>query len=267
MKVRELMTQGSHATLTPRDTLELAAQMLLWGDIGHLAVVSGGRVVGSLAEVDLVGRGDLSMPVGEAMRTPPIVAAPDDDLATAAATMAAHGLTALPVVNDEQALVGTLLSADLLRLLVARTLRRGAVAAEPVAAAMTRNVVTARPGDLLADAAARMRSIGVRHLPVVDGDECLVGILSDRDLRTAVGSADALEEVGAGTRARVRTMKVRDVMSRDPLTTSPGAALEQAGRALVEHRIGALPVIDDARHVVGMLSYVDYIRATTAPVS
>ena len=54
-------------------------------------------------------------------------------------------------------------------------------------------------------------------------------------------------------------------MSRDPLTTTQTSTLDQAGRALVEHRIGALPVVDDDRHVVGMLSYVDYIRATTAP--
>jgi acetoin utilization protein AcuB len=160
--------------------------------------------------------------------------------------------------------VGQITTADLLRLLVARTLRRRGPSAETVGGAMTCNVVTGRPGDTLVDAAARMRSIGVRHLPVLDGDGCLVGILSDRDLRAVVGNPDALDGDEAPS-LRVRALKVRDVMSRDPITTSATAPLEEAGRMLVEHRIGALPVTDDGRHIVGMLSYVDYIRATTAP--
>jgi len=261
MKVSELMTNGTEATLTPRDTLELAAQMLLWGDIGHLPVVAHGRVVGSCAEADLVGRNDLTVPVALVMRTPPVVVGADDELDTAAAIMAEQGVTAIPVVNSDARLVGTLLAADLLRLLVARITRRRGGAGETVAVAMTRNVVTVHAGDLLADAAARMQSIGIRHLPVLDGDGCLIGIISDRDLRTAAGSTEALAEDAP----RARPLKVRDVMSRDPLTTTPTSTLDQAGRALVEHRIGALPVVDDARHVVGMLSYVDYIRATTAP--
>lgn len=261
MRVKELMTTGNLVTLTPADSLELASQMLLWAEVGQLPVIEAGRVVGIFGEADLVGRTDLSTTVAQVMHEVPVVLGPDDDLGTAVAAMVAHGTTALPVIDEDQRLAGVLLVGDLMRLLIARTLHRSA-SVETVASAMTRNVATARPGETLADAAARMRSIGVRHLPVLDGDDCLLGIVSDRDLRAAVGNGEVEGDAGRG---RVRALKVRDVMSRDPLTTTPTATLDQAGRMLVEHRIGALPVVDDARHIVGMLSYVDYIRATTAP--
>jgi CBS domain-containing protein len=261
MKVKELMTTGSLMTLAPDDTLEVASQMLLWSTVGQLPVLVAGRVVGIFGEGDLLGRSDLSARVGGAMRPLPVAIGPQDDLAAAVAAMTCHGTSALPIVDDDLRLQGLLLVGELLRLLLARTLQRpGAI--ETVGTAMTRNVATAKAGDALVYAAARMRSIGVRHLPVVDGDDCLLGILSDRDLRSAVGSAE-LE--GDEVRGRVRALRVGDVMSRDPLTVNPTAPLDEAGRILVEHKIGALPVIDDRRHIVGMLSYVDYIRATTAP--
>ena len=54
---------------------------------------------------------------------------------------------------------------------------------------MTRAPTTAAADDHLLDAAARMAERNVRHLPIVDGDRHVVGILSDRDVRTAVGDS------------------------------------------------------------------------------
>jgi CBS domain-containing protein len=130
----------------------------------------------------------------------------------------------------------------------------------PVEQLMTRGVATAHPGDTLREAAARMLTFGVRHLPIVDGDQRLIGILSDRDVRSAVGTPEVVLEPAAA-RARLRSLKVADVMTRDPFTTSVDATLADVAHYLVEHRVGAVPVVDDERRVVGIVSYIDVIRA------
>jgi acetoin utilization protein AcuB len=99
----------------------------------------------------------------------------------------------------------------------------------------------------------------------VDGDLHLVGILSDRDVRSAISDAVAGgEEV---PQSRIAALRVRDVMTRDPFTLSPGATVAQAARLLIEHQIGAAPVIATDGKLIGILSYVDVMRATTRDVA
>ena len=79
---------------------------------------------------------------------------------------------------------------------------------------MTRAPTTAAADDHLLDAAARMAERNVRHLPIVDGDRHVVGILSDRDVRTAVGnSSRPLHPDDA--RVRMDALRVADAMTRD----------------------------------------------------
>lgn len=130
----------------------------------------------------------------------------------------------------------------------------------PVAELMTRGVATAHPNDSLREAAARMLTFGVRHLPIIDGDQRLIGILSDRDVRSAVGSPEVVLEPQAA-RSRLRSLKVADVMTRDPVTLAPDATLADVAQYLVEHKVGAVPIVDDDRRVLGIVSYIDVIRA------
>jgi acetoin utilization protein AcuB len=235
--------------------------MMLWAEVGHLPVVARGRVVGLLAEHDLVGRTDLTKPVREAMTVPALTIGPEDDVIVAAALMASRNVGCLPVVVDG-VFSGIITTSDLLRQL-ARQLARPVAggSALHVEGVMTRDPATAHPGDTMVDAVSRMRGLGVRHLPVVDGDHRLVGILSDRDVRSAVADAHA---AGAEVpHTRIAALRVRDVMTRDPFTLSPQATLGQAARLLIEHQIGAAPVVDGEGKLFGILSYVDVMRATT----
>ena len=124
---------------------------------------------------------------------------------------------------------------------------------------MTREPVTAASDDTLLDAAARMADRNVRHLPVVDGERHVVGILSDRDVRTVVGDwlrpfrpSDAV--------VRARTYRVGDAMTRDVVVVNQDAPFDEVVRVFTDQRVGAVPVVDDTDRLVGIISYVDVFR-------
>jgi len=126
----------------------------------------------------------------------------------------------------------------------------------PLSAVMTRGPATVEEAAPLADAAAEMAAGGFRHLPVVDATGCLVGMVSERDLRTRLGTdvhgfsgatADALSEA------------VTEVMTPDPIALPPAATLAQALEVFADDRVGAIPVVDDRDRPVGIVSYVDLL--------
>lgn len=111
---------------------------------------------------------------------------------------------------------------------------------------MTRDVVTVPPAATVADALDTLNANSIRHLPVVEGGR-VVGILSDRDLRVAITG-------------RPEDTSIADVMTRDPFTATPEMTVEEAGRAMVEHAVGCLPVVDDGE-LVGVVTKSDLLRA------
>ncbi|MBI5547566.1 MAG: CBS domain-containing protein, partial [Deltaproteobacteria bacterium] len=96
-----------------------------------------------------------------------------------------------------------------------------------------------------------------RHLPIVDSDRKLVGILSERDLRGRLG-AEQREWAHAAREALEET--VGNLMTPDPVLLRAGTPLTRAVEVFMAERIGAVPVVDDEDHVLGILSYVDLLR-------
>jgi len=116
---------------------------------------------------------------------------------------------------------------------------------------MTSPVVSISPDITLQDAYREMQLMGIRHLPVVDGEK-LVGIITDRDLRLAT-SALAPSPFPASSR-------VSASMCRTPLTADPMDPVEDAARTMREKKIGCLPVVDDGR-LVGIITGLDLLDA------
>jgi CBS domain-containing protein len=133
------------------------------------------------------------------------------------------------------------------------------VSQRTVSQVMQRDVVTLKVADHLDIADDIMRLGRVRHLPVVDGDR-LVGVLSNRDL-LAASLTKALDFEPAHRRAFMRAVEVREVMTKDPLTVSPGSALERAARLMIDEKIGCLPVVDGESRLVGLVTETDLLRA------
>jgi len=119
---------------------------------------------------------------------------------------------------------------------------------------MTPDPVTIEPEAPLAAAIARMRERQCRHLPVVDADGRLVGIVTDRDLRQAsFARLRALREAE-------QDLQVQSVMTWALVTIHPTATIAHAARVMFERRVGSLPVVEDGR-LVGILTERDLLRA------
>ena len=123
---------------------------------------------------------------------------------------------------------------------------------------MTPDPMTVTRRASIRDAWELMREAEVRHLPVVD-DGALVGMVSDRDL-ARLGQTLAAADAEPSTR-RITTT-VGHAMSPDVVAIEPETEIGEIVELLLEHRIGALPVVDRSTdRVVGILSYIDVLRA------
>ncbi|HKD10439.1 MAG TPA: CBS domain-containing protein [Thermoanaerobaculia bacterium] len=123
---------------------------------------------------------------------------------------------------------------------------------------MTEKVYTLRPKDDLATLYDLMDSRHVRHVPVVDADGEIVGLVTHRDLsRSALGPLDDLPL--SAEREELRRRKVRDIMATEPDTIEPDAPLQDAAQMLLENKIGCVPVVEGL-HLVGILTEADFVR-------
>jgi len=105
----------------------------------------------------------------------------------------------------------------------------------------------------------------VRHLPVVE-DEALVGIVSDRDLQRALAHAFAAGEVEGADQPLERPIST--LMSSDVISVDPETELEEVIDLMIDHKIGALPVVEaDSQKVLGIISYIDVLRVARATLS
>jgi CBS domain-containing protein len=129
---------------------------------------------------------------------------------------------------------------------------------------MTYKPLTVNGDTAAAEALDLMVENGIRHLPVLESEGELIGILSIDDLRGAFPfDVSPRQPLAPRERAEVRGYRVSDAMSWAPRTVGSSATLEEAARRLAEHRIGCLPVVDDGR-LVGILSETDALRALDA---
>ncbi len=123
---------------------------------------------------------------------------------------------------------------------------------------MSRNVVTIEPSGSCLEAVARMHRARIRHLPVVERDGTLVGIVTDRDLRHYLFSASS--EIGnVSVDTLLREVPVSAVMSKPVVTVGSHDDRMAAARLMLEDKLGSLPVVAGGR-VVGMLTETDLLR-------
>lgn len=110
---------------------------------------------------------------------------------------------------------------------------------------MTRAAVTDLPNDTVAEAAKKMWEQQTGSLLVVEGDEQLAGIITERDVLKAAATGVDLGAVTVG-----------EVMGREPITVHPGATLREAAKTMTDNWIRHLPVVDEGK-LVGVISTRD----------
>lgn len=143
---------------------------------------------------------------------------------------------------------------------------------------MTHDPIVVNPETALKEAIKLIAENRISGLPVVAADRKLVGIISETDLmwqETGVkppayimllDSVIYLENPATYDRELHKALgqTVRDVMTKDVVTTPPDKSLQDAARMMHSRKIHRLPVVDDSKHVVGILTRGDIVRFMAA---
>ena len=121
---------------------------------------------------------------------------------------------------------------------------------------MNSPAVTVRANTPLQDALKLMRDRRFRRLPVVNKKGKLVGIVSERDLLHAAPSSATSLSVWE-VHYLLAKLEVKEIMTKDVITTTPDTPVEDAARLMVTHKIGGLPAINGHNDVVGVITETD----------
>jgi acetoin utilization protein AcuB len=122
---------------------------------------------------------------------------------------------------------------------------------------MTSIPTSITPSSSLRTVIAVMKSAGCRQLPVLDQGK-LVGIITDRDIRTVLNSPIVLHGRWQDE-ALLDKVTADNAMTPDPITVSPDTPAYRAAEMLSTYKFGALPVVDDGL-VVGIITVTDFLN-------
>jgi len=128
---------------------------------------------------------------------------------------------------------------------------------------MSKDVATIERNEKLMVADDVMRLGRIRHLPVVDADGALAGIVSQRDLF----HSGLVKALGYGTHAQRQALDmlvIKEAMKTEVVTTTAETKLADAARLMLERKIGCLVVVEGAK-VVGILTESDFVKLHAAP--
>ncbi|MFQ5595236.1 MAG: CBS and ACT domain-containing protein [Anaerolineae bacterium] len=124
---------------------------------------------------------------------------------------------------------------------------------------MSSEPITVTPDTPFQEALQLMREHRFRRLPVVDKQDKLVGIVSERDLLYASPSPATSLSVWE-LNYLLSKLQVREIMTREVITTTPDSPIEDAARLIADHKVGGLPVVDENNHVVGVITETDLFK-------
>ena len=127
------------------------------------------------------------------------------------------------------------------------------------------NLITVPPQTPILEARRLMLDKRIRHLLVTDADR-LLGIVTDRDIRLNLPSRATSLSVWEINHLLTK-LTVGQVMTQSLITVGPDRPARDGARLMLNHKIGALPVLDDG-HLVGIVTETDIVRAflhMTAP--
>ena len=119
---------------------------------------------------------------------------------------------------------------------------------------MSTDLVTISPDDNLETARTIMHDKRIHHLPVVDDDSNLVGLIT---LTNVLAATDSILR-DSENRIHAKQIIIRDIMVQDVATVQESASLRQAALFLEKHRIGCLPVMSNG-DLKGIVTDTDFV--------
>jgi CBS domain-containing protein len=110
---------------------------------------------------------------------------------------------------------------------------------------MSRNVITAKPNDDIKEVASKLVERGIDHLPVVDEEGKLAGIVTSWDLARAIAQDKR---------------RLEEIMTRKVIVAFENESIDVVVRRMAQHNISGVPVVDRMNHVIGILTTDDVSR-------
>jgi len=120
---------------------------------------------------------------------------------------------------------------------------------------MTRHPHTLLRSHNLADAKSMMEALDIRHVPIVDANKHLLGVVSQRDVLAAQESS--LQKIPENQSFTLNT-PLYEVMKTGIMTVSPQAGLKESALYMQKHKVGCLPVVEKG-HLVGIITDSDFV--------
>lgn len=127
---------------------------------------------------------------------------------------------------------------------------------------MSRDLSTIDVDDSMQNAVNLLKEKGINMVPVLENG-LLAGVISDRDLRKASASDATLLETHE-LRYLLLKIKVRDIMSKSPVTVAPEFTVEETAQIMLEKGISGVPVVEKAGNVVGVITKTDVFKVLIA---
>ena len=124
---------------------------------------------------------------------------------------------------------------------------------------MSKEVITADVNDSMQDAIKLLKKRDIRMLPITEKGK-LVGIVTDRDLKRASASDATVLEIHELIYL-LSQIKVKEIMTKDPITVPFDYTLEETAQVLLENKISGTPVMGQQGKIVGTITQSDIFRA------
>jgi CBS-domain-containing membrane protein len=133
---------------------------------------------------------------------------------------------------------------------------------------MTKNVIKVREDGDINEVTTLLSENRISGLPVVDSQDRVIGMITEADVLAMVGMKkghtfkDVIRHLlGEPLSGPKRSKRLRDVMTKPAITTSPEADIREIALTLDEKRIKRLPVVDEQGRLIGVISRADIVRA------
>jgi len=260
MQIKNLMSEDL-ITVDKDQNLSDALKLLRKHNVSRLPVTNHKELVGIISERDITNKLGSSkyesMPASRlhisSVMVKDVITVPETmQLDEVARLMLENGIGSVPVMDEDDKMVGIVSKADFVTLAVGIAFDK-----ITVKEIMTKELVVVSPTDRLVHARRQMMEAHVGRVPVVD-EEDLKGMVTSKDLMRAF--IDFRKKVPEKyQKSQIKEVLVEDIMSSNPTVTTKDATISEVAKVMMDTGYNGLPVVEDD-NVVGIITQTDILR-------
>ena len=261
-------------TLPPTTNIMGTAKTMLKYGFRRVPIADAGtnRLVGIITSLDIVDflggglrhnivknryKGNLAAAINEdvreIMKKDVVSLGVNDNISNAIKTMIEKNIGGIPIVDDDNVVVGIVSERDFVRTVADITTSKS------VNKYMSNKVVTASPDISVGEATRTMIEKGFRRIPIVKED-VLLGIVTASDVMRYLGSGEIFQKLLTGDVSDAFKVPLKSLILRDIVWTNSSIDIGEAAALMLKNKVGALPIIDDGE-LCGILTERDIIKA------